>query len=106
MADPRDTLKKLPLEPHPEVSEVFADTMGVSFFDGSTLRLEFTASRMSEPKPEGNPAGARHVVCRLVLPAPCVVDLFNQLQQILRQLAQSGVVKMEQSALTNPHNLC
>ncbi|MGH6737343.1 MAG: hypothetical protein ACRECX_14900 [Methyloceanibacter sp.] len=105
MADPRDTLKKLPLEPHPEVGEVFADTMGVSFFDGSTLRLEFAASRMSEPKADKTPTGARHVVCRLVLPAPCAVDLFNQLQQIMRQLAQSGVVKMEQNVL-DWQNLC
>lgn len=92
MADPQDMIRKFPVQSHHEVSETFADSMGFSVFDGSVLRMEFTASRMHEPEPPKPPTGERHVVARLVLTAPCAVDLFNQMQQFMNQLAATGLV--------------
>ena len=91
--DPRELIRKFPIVHHHEVSETFADTIGITSFDGATLRIEFAASRMSETKPPALQTGERHVVCRLVLSAPCAVDLINQMQLIGAQLAAAGFVK-------------
>lgn len=91
--DPRELIKKFPIAHHHEVPETFADTMGMTSFDGATLRLEFAAARMNETKPPAPPTGERHVVCRLVLSAPCAVDLINQMHLIGAQLAAAGLVK-------------
>ena len=95
-SDPREFMKNFPVVRHHELAETFADSMALTFFDGNTLRLEFTAARIEEL---GSPqtTGARHVVCRLVLTAPCAIDLINQMRQITAQLEQAGLVKTEKS---------
>ena len=95
--DQRELLKKFPVVAHHEIAETFADSIFVTFFDGNTLRLEFTAARIDELKPPNQPSGARHVVCRLVLTAPCAIDLINQMRQITAQLEQAGVVTTEKA---------
>jgi hypothetical protein len=85
------------LEPHHEVSETFADSIGLTLFDGHTLKLEFVAARIEEPnQPSTQPIGTRHVVARMVLSVNCAVDLINQMQRVGAQLAQAGLVKAEQ----------
>ena len=100
---PQDAMKKFPVVPHHEISEVFADTIGSTFFDGNTLRLEFTVARMQELKPPAPPTGERHTVCRLVLSAPCAMDLINQMQQITTQLVQAGLIKLEKGQAEPTH---
>ncbi len=97
---PQDIIKKFPISHHHEVSETFADTMGLTMFDGQNLRLEFSVARMGEPKPPAPPVGERHIVSRLVLTANCAVDLINQMNQIAGQLVQFGFIKMEQGRAT------
>jgi len=92
---PHEVFKKFKLVPHHELSEIFADQLGLSLFDGTGLRLEFAVARVEEPKPPAPPTGERHVVCRLVLSVPCAVDLINQMQNIGNQLAAAGLIKME-----------
>jgi hypothetical protein len=92
-SDPREFIRKLPIVHHHEVAETFADSMATTFFDGNTLRLEFTSARIEEASPK--PTGARHVVCRLVITAPCAIDLINQMRQFTAQLEQAGIVKAE-----------
>jgi hypothetical protein len=77
----------------PEVSETFADSFRAVTFDGQTMRMEFCAIRMDEPKPPNPPTGRQYPVCRLVLTPNAAVDLFNNLQQIMSALEQSGAIK-------------
>jgi hypothetical protein len=95
--DPREFMKSFPLVTHHEIAETFADSMALSFFDGNTLRLEFTATRIEEMKPSNQPVGARHVVCRLVLTAPCAIDLINHMRRTAAQLEQAGLIKTEKT---------
>lgn len=96
MANPRDIINKFPMQPHHETAEIFSDCLGLTMFDGNTLRLEFAVARMNEPKPPDPPTGERHIVARLALSAPCAIDLINQMQMIANQLAQAGLIKMDQ----------
>lgn len=96
--DPRELLKKFSLVAHHEVGETFADQLGMTTFDGNTLRIEFAVTRMNEPKPPAQPTGERHVVTRLVLSTPCAIDLINQMQTIAAQLAAAGLIKKDSPA--------
>lgn len=90
-----EAFKKFPLIAHHDVRETFADQIGAVSFDGSTFRMELAVARMNEPQAGGVPSGERHTVCRLVLSAPCVIDLINQMQRIAAQLAAAGLIKTE-----------
>ena len=98
-----ETMKKFPIAPHYEVRETFADQLGSSLLDGSTLRIEFLVARMEgEAKPPFSPKGERHVVCRLVLTYNCAVDLINQMNHVAAQLAQAGIIKTDAANTTPP----
>ena len=88
--------KRAPLVSHHEVKETFADQMSTVFFDGSTLRIDFAATRLEEPAgavtAQNEPKRERHIVCRLVLTSGCAVDLINQMKQMADQLAKVGVL--------------
>ena len=94
--NPRELINKFPMQPHHEVAETFADCLGLTMFDGNTLRLEFAVARLNEPKPPNPQTGERHIVARLALSAPCAIDLINQMQMIANQLAQAGIIKTDQ----------
>ncbi len=49
----------------PEVCEIFADGYEMMYFDGTSLRLEFTVSRYEKPEPPKLPSGTRYPACRL-----------------------------------------
>jgi hypothetical protein len=102
MADnPQESIKRYPLVPHHEVKETFADQIGATLFDGSSLRIDFLIVRMNEPAaPGGAPTGERHVVSRLVLSMSGTIDLMNQLSRLAGQLTQAGVLKTEQGQIT------
>jgi len=95
-SNPRELFQKFPVEPHHEVKETYADFLGLTSFDGSSLRIELLVARMEDPKPPAQPTGQRHIVARLVLSPACAIDLINQMNQIAAQLAQVGLIKMEQ----------
>lgn len=106
MANPREMMQKWPKESHPEIPETFADTVGLSVFDGEVLKVELTTCRMNEPRPPKPPTGSRHVAARLVLTPNCAVDLFNQMQMLMQQLAQAGLITMDKGQpkpSTKPH---
>jgi len=92
---PHERSKKFPLVHHHEAQETFVDQLGLFTFDGGTLRMELAVARMNEPKPPAQPTGERHIVARLVMSAPCAIDVINQMQLIAAQLAQAGLIKME-----------
>jgi hypothetical protein len=78
----------------PEISETFADTIESAFFDGQTLGIETSVSRLDPVKPPSEPTGRRHPACRLVLPPTEESDLINRMQQIGAALAKAGIVKL------------
>lgn len=87
--------KKLPVVPHHETRETFADQIGFLICDGSTLKIDFEAVRMSESAAATPPEKERHVVARLVLSMNGAIDLINQVSRLAEQLAKSGLIKNE-----------
>jgi hypothetical protein len=79
----------------PALPETFADSLGMSSFDGQTMRLTFCVQRLQEPKPPKPPRAKKYPSCRLVITPNLVVDLFNQLNQIMGVMQQHGLVKVE-----------
>ena len=77
----------------PDLKETFADSIGALSFDGQSLRIEFTVTRMDEVKPNTTLSGRRYPACRLVLPPIAAAELINKMQQIGAALAQAGVMK-------------
>jgi hypothetical protein len=76
-----------------ELEETFADSMGGFFFDGQTLRIEFSVTRYDDVKANSPISGRRYPACRLVLPLPAVADLINRLQRVSAAMTQAGVMK-------------
>lgn len=74
----------------PELDETFVDSVGMFFFDGATLRLEFSVTRYDEPKPPAKLSGRRYPVARLVLDQKAAVDLLNQMEQVKGVLQHTG----------------
>lgn len=80
----------------PDIAEIYSDSLQMSSFDGSAVRMTFCVSRMQEPKPQKPPRFKRYPVARLVMGPDVAVDLFNQLNQIMGVLNKIGMVKIEQ----------
>jgi hypothetical protein len=89
----------------PDLAETFADSIGNLSFDGQSLRIEFTVTRMDEHK-QGTPmTGRRYPACRLVLPPGAAVELINRMQQVAAALTQAGVLRHNQPpAATAPES--
>jgi len=77
----------------PDLAETFADSIGNLAFDGQSLRIEFTVTRMDEVKQNAPMTGRRYPACRLVLPPGAAVELINRMQQIAAALTQAGVLR-------------
>ena len=77
----------------PDMPETFADSIASTYFDGQTLRIEFTVTRLDEAASVAPMTARRFPVCRIVVPAPAGIDLINRLNQIGATLAQAGQVK-------------
>lgn len=78
---------------HPDVPEIFADSLEKMLFDGTIVRFEFVVNRLDEPKPPLPPSGKKHTACRLVLPAAGLQDLANKIINLMNQLAAQGLVQ-------------
>ena len=72
----------------PELSETFADGIEKFTFDGNTLRVTFTITRLDETKPPAPPSGLRYPACRLVIPVTTANDLYNRLGQLVELIKQ------------------
>lgn len=87
-------------ENDPDLRETFADSIGQCYFDGETLRLELTVSRL-DPAPAGSeqPAGSRRPVCRIAITPSGALDLINRCQQLLGALQKAGMLKKKAPAV-------
>jgi len=77
----------------PELRETFADSIGGWTFDGSTLRVEFTVSRLDQVKQGETPSGRTIPACRLVLTTAAAVELIRTASQVTAALTQAGVLR-------------
>lgn len=83
------------------VRETFADGLHLMTFDGAVAKLTFTVSRPDEIKEgfKGPPRGQKVPAARLVLPAPALAALFNQLHQLMGALEAQGLVTRDGDAV-------
>jgi hypothetical protein len=86
----------------PEISETFADSAEKMFFDGNTLRLEFTVTRFDDPKPPAAPTGRKCTACRLVLSQEGALDLINKMFTLRDQLIKRGILTAAGNPTTPP----
>lgn len=93
----QETAKTVPIVPHHEVGETFADQVGAVMFDGSMLKIDFVAVRLGAGTSPAPMTGERHVVARLVLSPGGTIDLMNQMKRFADQLAQVRQMKTEQA---------
>ena len=77
----------------PDVGETFADSITGLVFDGQTLRIEFSVTRVDEVKPDTPISGRRYPASRIVLSPGAAIELINRMQQIGAALTQAGVAK-------------
>lgn len=84
---------KIRLAERPELSETFADSLGVSTFDGMTVRLELCVTRLDLPQKEKEPSASRSPACRLVLSPDVAVELYNVLQGMVAAMEKKGLIK-------------
>jgi len=88
-------------EDRPELIETFADSIHSWSFDGQTLRIEFTVSRVDEAPKTGPRRGRRIPTCRLVVSVAGAVELLNLSRQLTAALQKAGVVR-EQTESAGP----
>ena len=77
----------------PDIGETFADSITGLVFDGQTLRIEFSVTRVDEVKPDAPISGRRYPASRIVLSPGAAIELINRMQQIGAALTQAGVAK-------------
>jgi len=86
--EPQKPAVQYSYEDRPEPTETFADSVHSLVFDGQTLRVTFTVTRM-EPPTTGNPTtGKRFPTCRLVLSGAGIAQLINQVAQLNAAVSQ------------------
>ena len=82
----------------PEITEVFADRLEHLFFDGGTVRMEFTVVRTDPAqtlpgKPIAEPRQWSYTACRVVLAARGVAEMLNKMQELQRVMLAQGVLQ-------------
>jgi len=80
------------------ISETFADSITRFYFDGQTLRMELSVTRLDRVEQGGPVSARRFPACRLVLSPAAAMDLIKQTQQISAALSKaSGADKQKTS---------
>jgi hypothetical protein len=80
----------------PDCAETFADSIHSVTYDGQTMRIEFSVTRMDDAKKGAPLTGRRYPACRLVLSPAAAIELINRMQQTASALQQAGMVKPQQ----------
>ena len=70
----------------PELSETYADSIHDIFFDGQSVKITLTVTRMNPPGQQSS--GRRYPACRLVLPLAAAAALSDQLNKLGATIAQ------------------
>ena len=96
MAEEAPRQPKFRYQDLPELGETFADSVGPWFFDGHTLRIEFTVSRFDDAKRDADPTGRKIPVCRMVLTPPAANELLRLFRQLAATLEKVAAAKQAQ----------
>jgi hypothetical protein len=82
----------------PEISEVFADRLEHLFFDGATVRMEFTVTRtdqapISAGQPKGDARQWAYTASRIVLSARGAAEMLNMMQELHGLMLKQGYLQ-------------
>lgn len=90
---PADGKPVLTYEDRPDLLETFVDNVQQMTFDGRTLRIEFTVTRLDAPPASGPRTGKSIPISRMVLDLDGAVDLFNKINNLQAALETRGVIR-------------
>ena len=85
----------------PEISEVFADRLEHLFFDGASVRMEFTVTRTDQAPTQGGQSkgDARqwsYTAARIVLSARGAAEMLNMMQELNALMLKQGYLQPQQ----------
>src|SRR5262245_25725932 len=72
----------------PDLGETFADSMQGFAWDGNTLRIVFSVTRLDQPMAGAMPTAQQYPTCRLVLSQAGALELLEGLSQLRNQLVE------------------
>jgi hypothetical protein len=77
-----------------ELPETYCSFIESVMMDMGNISIDLSVVRWSLPDKAkaGQPKPVRVPTCRLILPAPTAVDLFNRLSQVVEVLKQQGLI--------------
>lgn len=81
--------KKPAIAANPTAPEIYADRASSVTLRGNVARLTFTSDRVIEDPAAGQPVVAGHVA----LSVRGFLQLYGQMQSVVRQMEESGLVK-------------
>ena len=84
----------------PDCLEAYADSVSHLYFDGQSLRIDFSVTRVDEIKPGVPITGHRYPIQRMVLSPSGAVELMNRLQRVAAALTQAGLLKAATKSTT------
>ena len=82
----------------PEISEVFADRLEHLFFDGGTVRMEFTvvrtdAAQNAPDRPTTESKQWSYTACRVVLAARGAAEMLNKMLELQKVMLDQGALQ-------------
>lgn len=82
------------------VQETFVDGVPVISVDRYTARIDLSVFRADPPSPDVKvSSGHRVTACRLAMPTPAFLELYNQMHMLMTGLEQNGIVHREGGAI-------
>ena len=84
----------------PEISEVFADRLEHLFFDGATVRMEFTVTRTDAAHASPGQTGKderqwAYTASRIVLSARGAAEMLNMMRELHGLMLRQGYLKQD-----------
>ena len=86
----------------PDLTGTYADSIHSISFDGQSLRLVFSVTRINEVRQNQSASRKRYPTCRLVLSVAAGIELINQMRQISAALINAGLIK--ENAIASAEN--
>lgn len=77
----------------PELPETFVDSVNPFTLEGQITRMEFCVTRIGKVELAKQPHPKRYPICRIVMTPEAVIDTFNQLQNLINVMENTGLAK-------------
>jgi len=85
-----------------DIHETFVDALGLTTFDGHSMRVELCILRYDQPNPPKPMTARKYTAARLALTPEVTVELFNQLQGMINVMKQQGMVTHKEPPKEGP----